>query len=48
MKIRVGIVFELHSVGIHVIYNQRNVMCNGIVARRHTHECYQSIENVGN
>ena len=39
VKISVGIVIELHRVGIHVVYNQMNVMCNGIVARRHTHEC---------
>ena len=45
MKISVGIVLELHSVGIHVVYNQMNVMYNGIVARRHTHECCYSIEN---
>ena len=38
-KISVGIVLELHSVGIHVVYNQMNVMYNGIVARKHTHEC---------
>ena len=44
-KISVGIVLVLHSVGIHVVYNQMNVMCNGIVARRHTHECCESIEN---
>ena len=38
-KISVGIVLELHCVGIHVVYNQMSVMCNGIVARRHTYEC---------
>ena len=43
MKMSVGIVLGLHSVGIHVLYNQMNVMYNEIVARRHTHECYQSI-----
>ena len=46
MKISVGIVLELHSVGIHVVYNQMNVMYNGIVARRHRYERYQSIESV--
>ena len=43
MKISVVIVLELYSVGIYVVYNQMNVMYNGIVARRHIHECYQSI-----
>ena len=31
---------------MHVLYNQMNCMCNDIVLRRHTHECYRSIENV--
>ena len=39
VKISVGIVLGLHCVGIHVVYNQMNVMYNGTVARRHTHEC---------
>ena len=39
MKISVGIVITLRSNTCSI--HQMNVMCNGIVARRHTHECCQ-------